>query len=57
VMRKGARMFGQEGILRYFVGGVVLVPYYTIVAVLWGLLGSFSWKGALFERKVTTGRK
>ena len=51
VMRKGARVFGQESLLRFFWFSDLLNPYYILVSALWGLFGSFAWKGGSYRRR------
>ena len=50
-MRKGARVFGQESLLRFFWFSDLLNPYYILVSALWGLFGGFAWKGGSYRRR------
>jgi cellulose synthase/poly-beta-1,6-N-acetylglucosamine synthase-like glycosyltransferase len=51
VMKRGAKLFKQEKLLKYFLLADILNPYYVLTSVIRGLFGSFSWKGSTYRRK------
>jgi cellulose synthase/poly-beta-1,6-N-acetylglucosamine synthase-like glycosyltransferase len=52
VMRRAARLFGKEDLLRAFVPAALLHIPLIIAAVLAGSFGEFTWKGQVHRRKV-----
>lgn len=52
VMKQGAITFRQADLMKYFWGAEVMHPFYTVVAVVWGLIGRFTWKGEASGRSV-----
>ncbi|HQE61163.1 MAG TPA: hypothetical protein PLV10_02700, partial [Candidatus Latescibacteria bacterium] len=52
VMKTGSRMFGQTELMKYFWLAEILMPFYVVAAVFWGLFGKFAWKGSLWGRRV-----
>jgi len=53
VMKRGAERFGQTKLMKYFWIGELLHPFYTVAAVIWGVSGRFTWKGASYRRNVS----
>ena len=52
VMKTGSRMFRQQELMKYFWLAEILMPFYVVAAVFWGLFGKFAWKGSLWGRRV-----
>jgi cellulose synthase/poly-beta-1,6-N-acetylglucosamine synthase-like glycosyltransferase len=56
VMRRAAKLFGKESLMRAFAPTAVLHVPLIIAAVLAGSFGEFTWKGQTHRRKVKTAQ-
>jgi cellulose synthase/poly-beta-1,6-N-acetylglucosamine synthase-like glycosyltransferase len=56
VMRRAAKLFGKESLMRAFLPTAVLHIPLIIAAVLAGSFGEFTWKGQTHRRKVKTAQ-
>jgi cellulose synthase/poly-beta-1,6-N-acetylglucosamine synthase-like glycosyltransferase len=56
VMRRAAKLFGKERLMRFFLPTAVLHIPLIIAAVFAGSFGEFTWKGQTHRRKVKSAR-